>query len=87
MPAINPLTLHKLLKFKMFGKDQTKSTCVANVEYDPLTQEMIIEFVQRGTYKYKSVEIGTYTDFETAGSQGTYFNLYIRDKYEYERVA
>jgi hypothetical protein len=87
MPAINPITLHQLLKFKMFRKDQTLSTCVANVEYDPTTREMIIEFMQRGTYKYKDVPIDDYVDFETSGSQGTYFNLYIRDKFEYERVA
>ena len=87
MPAISPLTLHQLLKFKMFKKYQTESRCVANVEYDPIISEMIIEFVERGTYKYKNVGISDYVDFETAASQGTYFNLYIRDKYEYERVA
>ena len=87
MPQLSSLTLHQLLKFKMFRKDQTESTCVANVEYNPLTREMTIEFVERGTYKYHEVPLDDYVDFETSGSQGKYFNLYIRDKYEYERIA
>lgn len=86
MPNISPLTLNKLLKFKMFRKDQTESTCVADVEYNPLTREMIVKFVQRGTYKYKEVPIDEYVDFEMASSQGVYFNLYVRDRYSYERV-
>lgn len=87
MPQLSSLTVHQLLKFKMFRKDQTLSTCVANVEYNPLTREMTIEFMERGTYKYKEVPLDDYVDFETSGSQGKYFNLYIRDKYEYERIA
>lgn len=71
----------------MFKKTDTQSTCVANVEYDPTTEEMIIEFVERGTYKYKGVGLSEYVDFETSGSQGKYFNNYIRDRYSYERVA
>lgn len=86
MPEINPLTLNKLLHFKMF-KDETKSTCIADVQYEPTTREMLVQFVERGTYKYHDVPIEDYVDFETAGSQGKYFNLYIRDKFSYERVA
>lgn len=86
MPTINPLTLAKLLKFKMF-KHEHQSTCVADVTYDPISSEMTIVFRERGTYKYKDVPIDVYTDFETAGSQGSYFNDYIRPKYEYERVV
>lgn len=86
MPNISPLTLNKLLKFKMFGKGQTESTCVADVEYNPLTREMTVQFVERGTYKYKEVPIDEYVDFEMAASQGKYFNLYVRDRYSYERV-
>jgi hypothetical protein len=71
----------------MFDKSQTESTCVANVEYDPTTQDMTIAFIKRGTYKYFEVPIDTYVDFETAGSQGKYFNLYIRDRYTFERVG
>jgi KTSC domain len=83
---LSPLTVNKLLKFKMFSKGQTLSTCVADVEYNSLTREMTVQFVERGTYKYKEVPIDEYVDFEMAASQGTYFNLYIRNRYSYERV-
>lgn len=87
MPSVNPLTLHRLLSFKMFNKGQTESTCVADVSYDPETFEMTVAFVKRGTYKYFEVPLDEYVDFETANSQGTYFNLYIRDRYSFERIA
>jgi hypothetical protein len=87
MPNINPITLNRLLRFKMFKQKEHQSQCVADVEYDPLTQDLIVEFVERGTYKYHEVPIDTYVDFETAGSQGTYFNNYIRNAYSYERIG
>ena len=87
MPRVNPLTLVRLLKFKAF-KDETQSECVADVSYNPETEEMTIEFVKRGTYVYKDVPLDTYVDFSTSGSQGKYFNNYIRNfGFEYERIA
>lgn len=86
MPSVNPLTLVRLLKFKMF-KNEHESTCVADVSYDPLDSSMTIEFKQRGTYRYTDVPLDVYTDFATAGSQGSYFNNYIRNTYSYERTA
>jgi lysyl-tRNA synthetase class 2 len=87
MPNVNPLTVHQLLHFKMFRKDQTESTCVADIEYNPETQDMTVTFVKRGTYVYHDVPLDTYTDFELAASQGTYFNLYIREQFSFERIA
>lgn len=87
MPEVSPLTVQHLLKFKMFGKGQTESTCVANVDYDPETEELTVEFIKRGTYKYSGVPLDEYVDFSLADSQGKYFNFYIRDKYSFERVA
>ena len=50
--------------------------------------DLTIEFMARGTYIYHEVQLDTYVDFATAGSQGQYFNLYIRDQgYDYERIA
>jgi len=86
MPNIDPITLNRLLRFKF--KQRTESECVNDVEYNPLTKVMVITFQQRGTYQYKDVPLDVYVDFESSGSQGTYFNLYIRDHgYEYERIA
>lgn len=81
---VSPLTLYRLLKFSY--KEHSNSTCVADVNYNPITQEMVIVFQQRGTYKYHDVPLDTYVDFESAGSRGTYFNLYIRPQFSYERI-
>lgn len=87
MPKVNSLTLVRLLKFKAF-KDETQSECVADISYNPETEEMTIEFQQRGTYLYHNVPLDTYVDFQTAGSMGKYFNNYIRNfGFEYERIG
>jgi KTSC domain-containing protein len=87
MPKVNSSTLRQLLHFQ-FTHGKIESHCVADVSYNPETEQMTIAFQQRGTYVYSNVPIDDYVDFASAGSQGTYFNLYIRPKYtSYERVA
>jgi KTSC domain len=87
MPAISHGILQDLLKFRMFSKNQTASDCVADITYNPETQEMIVDFQQRGTYSYSGVPIDEYTNFQLSGSQGKYFNTYIRNRYAFERVG
>lgn len=67
-----------------------ESRCVASLDFE-LTDEsergdLTINFVHRGSYVYHNVPLDVYVDLAGAGSQGTYFNLYIRDNYEYERI-
>ena len=87
MPPLSSKTVHDLLRFKMFRKDQTESTCVADISYDPETGDMTVAFVQRGTYVYHDVPLDDYTDFQLSNSHGKYFNFYIRDKFNFERIA
>jgi hypothetical protein len=87
MPRLSGLTLHQLRTFKMFNKNQTQSSCVADVSYDPETLDMTVQFLQRGTYVYHDVPVDEYVDFETASSQGKYFNFYIKDRYAFDRIA
>jgi len=68
------------------------STCVANVEYDPETLELEIEFVGppyggSGTWTYFEVPPDEAAGLLGAGSKGEYFNQYIRDRYSFERTA
>lgn len=65
----------------------TDSTCTKSISYDNSTQELTIEFQERGTYKYSSVPADDYLGLKGAASHGTYFNLYIRDRYDFERIA
>ena len=67
------------------------SRCVRSLDFQ-LTDEsgrgdLTVEFMQRGTYIYHDCPLDAYVDFAGAGSQGQYFNLYIRDQYQYERIA
>jgi hypothetical protein len=87
MPQVSPKTVQDLIKFKMFRRDQTESTCVADITYDPETLDMTVEFIKRGTYVYHDVPLDEFTDFQLSNSQGRYFNFYIRDRYSFERIA
>jgi hypothetical protein len=65
----------------------TDSQCTKSISYDNSTQELTIEFQERGTYKYEGVPAEEYLGLKGASSHGTYFNLYIRDRYNFERIA
>ncbi len=80
-------TLSGFLEFKLRAKQGVGSECVKNVEYDEFTGELTIEFQERGTYKYSNFPLTEMASFIGSSSKGTYFNLYIRDKYSYERVG
>lgn len=88
---VNTTTLRRLLEpVREQGRNRNvplESRCVNDLDYDLEKEEMTLEFVQRGTYKYSGVPLDTFVNFAQAESQGRYFNLYIRDKFYYERVA
>lgn len=68
------------------------STCVGKHDYNVETQELTIEFVGpphggSGTYLYENVPLNEYVLFNNSSSRGTYFNLYIRDRYNAYRVS
>ena len=64
-----------------------ESEAIASLEYDIERQVVTCTFHQRGTYNYFDVEPQVYSEWNLAGSRGIYFNLYIRDRYEYDRIA
>lgn len=64
----------------------TDSKCTKTISYNSVTQELTIEFQERGTYRYSGVPAEDYLGLKGASSQGTFFNLYIRDRYNFERV-
>ncbi len=90
MPNVSNITLRRLLNAKRevnkskFGRE---SECVADLDYNPETNVMKVEFKHRGTYEYDEVPLDEYVDFAEASSLGIYFNLYIRNKgYSYRRI-
>lgn len=73
-----------------------ESRCVADLiftpnEFDLSIGDLDVVFVGppnggAGTWRYQDVPVGEYENFRDASSQGTYFNLYIRDQYQNERI-
>ncbi len=63
------------------------SECVASLNYDGDTEELTVEFHERGTYKYFNFPFTEWILFNDAMSRGTYFNLYVRDRYSFERIG
>ncbi len=71
------------------------SQCVDSFSYDPVEQILTIDFPGRdqgahgggGTYEYLDFSPEEFARFASAASKGSYFNNYIRDQYEYNRVG
>lgn len=90
MPIIDNNTLRRLLeKNPSVGYE---STCVGDHSYDFETLELSITFPGvfpgrggSGTYIYEGVPVEVYTDFSGASSMGTYFNLYIKNQYNFRK--
>lgn len=84
MPGVLPIHVTDLAPRDWF------STCVRAITYYPfedgLTGQLEIEFMQRGTYIYHDFPVDEFANFNQASSRGIYFNLYIRDRYNYERI-
>jgi hypothetical protein len=58
----------------------SSATVCASV-FDTTTKDLIVIFNNGGQYKYPSVDLTDYTRFETAESNGSTFNTYIKKKY------
>lgn len=85
MPLVSNDVLRQLLDKSPNPRD---SMCIESLgEYNPETGDMIVNFQQRGSYRYFNVPIEVFVEFGGAYSMGTYFNLYIRDQYSFERIS
>lgn len=57
------------------------SSAIRKIEYDPDTQRMYVTFKGSGTYTFCRVPQSVYERFIHAGSKGTFYNNYIKDRY------
>lgn len=85
LAKIDSGTLRALLNKDTLSIPQSK--CVATFDYSLEDEQLTVEFQERGTYVYQGFPLSEFVTFAQASSLGTYFNLYIRDRYSYERVA
>jgi hypothetical protein len=63
------------------------STAIEHMGYDESTCELHVTFVGGGAYTYYQVPRHVYTAFRAAASKGQYFNLWIKDRYDFRRHA
>ncbi len=58
------------------------SSAISAIGYNPQTRRMKIRFKQGATYKFCRVPEHVFQKFLNATSKGTYYNNYVRDKYQ-----
>jgi hypothetical protein len=58
-----------------------KSSNLKQVGYDPLTQDLVIEFHSGTMYLYKAIPTVVHTDLMAAKSKGKFFNEVIRNRF------
>jgi len=63
------------------------SSAIASIFYDEDKKELTVSFVKGGVWVFHGVDSQTAEAFESAGSQGTFFNMQIRGQYSYGRVG
>lgn len=63
------------------------SSNVSQVDYNPETQTMTIEFSTGGTYQYSGVTPDKFVAMQTAESVGGYIHRQIKNRHQTSRVA
>lgn len=62
------------------------STVIRSIRYEEDQELLIVEFVSGWIYHYRKVPQYIYENFRMARSKGIYFNAYVKEKFEFERV-
>ena len=63
------------------------STVIRAAHYDPDREVLDILFTTGRRYLYRRVPVAEADAFRAAFSKGRYFNLHIRDRYEFVEVS
>jgi hypothetical protein len=63
------------------------STAIANIEYDRTRERLTVTFVTGRIYEYVDVPSEVAASFQSAFSKGTFFNSYVRDRYDFLELS
>lgn len=63
------------------------STAIADIEYDYGRERLTVTFVTGRIYEYVDVPAEVAASFQSAFSKGTFFNSYIRDRYDFRELT
>lgn len=62
--------------------NSVQSTAIRAVGYDEQSRRMTIVFVDGGAYDFCGVPMDVYEGLMNSRSKGSYYNWYIRDRYQ-----
>ncbi|MCZ4223058.1 KTSC domain-containing protein [Pedobacter rhodius] len=62
------------------------STVINHFSYNKDLKTLKIIFITGMVYKYLNVPKRTFEMLKAAGSKGRYFNHYIKDKFDFEKI-
>lgn len=62
------------------------SSVIVRALYDASNQELAVTFVSGRTYIYENIPPEVALEFQSAPSQGRYFNWRIRDQYPFREL-
>ena len=62
------------------------STAIADIDYDAARERLTVTFVTGRVYEYIDVPVEVASSFQSAFSKGTFFNGYIRDRYDLREI-
>jgi KTSC domain-containing protein len=63
------------------------STAITDIQYKPSSQRVVVTFITGRVYEYFDVPEHVASAFRSAISKRTYFNVYIRDRYDYRELT
>ncbi len=63
------------------------STAIATIGYDDRRERLTVTFVTGRIYEYVDVPSEVAASFRSAFSKGTFFNSYIRDRYDFRELT
>ena len=63
------------------------STAIADINYHRERKRLAVTFVTGRIYEYVDVPVEVAASFQSAFSKGTFFNTYIRDRYDFREIA
>jgi hypothetical protein len=63
------------------------ASAVADIRYDHDRERLTVKFVTGRIYEYVDVPVEVAASFQSAFSKGTFFNTYIRDRYDFREIT
>jgi len=63
------------------------STAIAEIQYDKDAERLTVTFVTGRVYEYVDLPAHVAASFQSAYSKGTFFNAYIRDRYDFRELV